>query len=60
MLFPPQMVRDFLRSRSLEPFYDENGPELYDFFRRLFALMNSGGTLRLCASMNATVLIVEV
>ncbi|MFH1343270.1 MAG: DNA methyltransferase [Pseudomonadota bacterium] len=45
MLFPPQMLRDFLRSRSVEPFYDENGPELWDFFRRLFTLMNSGGTL---------------
>jgi hypothetical protein len=45
MLFPPQMLRDFLKSRSVEPFYDENGPELWDFFRRLFALMNSGGTL---------------
>jgi hypothetical protein len=47
MLFPPQMLRDFLRSRSVEPFYDENGPELWDFFKRLFALMNSGGTLNL-------------
>ena len=45
MLFPPQMLRDFLRSRSVEPFYDENGTELWDFFVRLFALMNSGGTL---------------
>jgi hypothetical protein len=45
MLFPPQMLRDFLRTRSVEPFYDENGPELWDFFKRLFALMNSGGTL---------------
>ena len=45
MLFPPQMLRDFLRSRSVEPFYDENGPELWGFFRGLFALMNSGGTL---------------
>ena len=45
MLFPPQMLRDFLRSRSMEPFYDESGPELWDFFKRLFALMNSGGTL---------------
>jgi SAM-dependent methyltransferase len=45
MLFPPQMLRDFLRTRSIEPFYDEDGPELWDFFRRLFALMNSGGTL---------------
>ncbi len=45
MLFPPQMIRDFLRSRSMEPFYDENGSELWDFFKRLFGLMNSGGTL---------------
>jgi hypothetical protein len=45
LLFPPQMLKDFLGRRSVEPFYDENGPELWDFFRRLFALMNSGGTL---------------
>ena len=45
MLFPPQMIRDLLRSRSVEPFYDENGPELWDFFKRLFGLMNTGGTL---------------
>jgi len=45
MLFPPQMIRDLLRSRSVEPFYDENGSELWDFFKRLFALMNTGGTL---------------
>jgi hypothetical protein len=45
MLFPPQMLKDFLRSRSIEPFYDENGPELWDFFKRLFGLMNRGGTL---------------
>jgi hypothetical protein len=45
MLFPPQMLREFLRSRSVEPFYDESGPELWDFFKRLFGLMNSGGTL---------------
>jgi SAM-dependent methyltransferase len=44
MLFPPQMVRDHLKSRSIEPFYDENGPELWEFFKRLFALMNTGGT----------------
>ncbi len=45
MLFPPQMIRDFLRSRSMEPLYDEGGSELWDFFKRLFSLMNSGGTL---------------
>ncbi len=45
LLFPPQMLRDFLKGRSLEPFYDESGSELWDFFKRLFNLMNSGGTL---------------
>jgi hypothetical protein len=45
MLFPPHMLKDFLRNRSVEPLYDENGPELWDFFKRLFGLMNSGGTL---------------
>ena len=45
MLFPPQMLRDFLKNRSVEPFYDDNGPELWEFFKRLFALMNSGGKL---------------
>ena len=45
MLFPPQMIRDLLSSRSIEPFYDENGAELWGFFKRLFALMHTGGTL---------------
>lgn len=45
MLFPPQLIRDFLRSRSLEPLYDENGQEIWDFFKKLFELMNRGGTL---------------
>jgi hypothetical protein len=43
MLFPPQMVRDHLKNRSIEPFYDENGSELWEFFKRLFHLMNKGG-----------------
>ena len=45
MLFPPQMVRNFLRTRSTEPFYDPNGTDLWDFLKRLFGLMNAGGTL---------------
>lgn len=44
MLFPPQMIRDYLRTRSTEPFYDENGDDLWAFFKQLFALMNKGGT----------------
>jgi len=45
MLFPPQMIRDLLKNRSVEVFYDESGSELWDFFKRLFTLMNTGGTL---------------
>ena len=45
MLFPPQLIRDFLKSRSAEPFYDPNGSELWDFLKRLFSAMNEGGKL---------------
>ena len=45
MLFPPQMLRDFLRTRSNEPFYDKNGSELWEQFKRVFEKMNTGGTL---------------
>jgi hypothetical protein len=45
MLFPPQMLRDFLRTRSNEPFYDENGSELWEQFKRVFEKMNTGGSL---------------
>lgn len=45
MLFPPQFVRDYLRSRSREPFYETEGTEIWDFFKRLFNKMNTGGAL---------------
>jgi hypothetical protein len=45
MLFPPHFVRQYLKSRSTEPFYDSNGDELWEFFRRLFTLMNQGGRI---------------
>jgi len=45
MLFPPQFLRDFLKARSTEPFYDETGSEIWDFLRRLFRTMDSGGQL---------------
>ena len=45
LLFPPQLIRDFMRSRSNEPFYDENGLELWEQFKRVFAKMNTGGSL---------------
>ena len=45
MLFPPQLVRDHLKQRSTEVFYDANGGELWDFFKRLFNAMDVGGKL---------------
>ncbi len=45
MLFPPQFIRDYLKTRSVEPYYDTNGNEIWAFFRRLFSTMNTGGKL---------------
>lgn len=45
MLFPPQFIRDFLKSRSTEPFYDPNGNELWTFLKGLFSIMDTGGKL---------------
>ncbi len=45
MTFPPQFIRDHLKSRSVEPFYDPNGQELWTFFKRLFAEMSTGGQI---------------
>jgi Eco57I restriction-modification methylase/TaqI-like C-terminal specificity domain len=45
MLFPPQFVRDYLKNRSIEAYYDTEGSEIWDFMRKLFGLMNKGGVL---------------
>ncbi len=45
MLFPPQLIRNYLKSRSTEPFYDPHGGDLWAFLKRLFALMDTGGPL---------------
>jgi hypothetical protein len=45
MTFPPHFIRDHLKARSLEPFYDPNSEELWGFFKRLFAEMSSGGQI---------------
>ncbi|PZA12991.1 restriction endonuclease subunit M [Rhodopseudomonas palustris] len=45
LMFPPQLIRDFMRNRSNEPFYDEGGTELWDQFKRVFDKMNTGGAL---------------
>lgn len=43
MLFPPQMLRDHMRTRCVEPTYDTGGSEYWTFFRRLFQFMDAGG-----------------
>ncbi len=45
MLFPPQMIRDRLKSRSTEIDYEPSGQEFWEWFKRLFANMNTGGTI---------------
>jgi hypothetical protein len=45
MLFPPQMIQSYLRSRSTEVFYNENGGELWAFFKGLFGVMDVGGRI---------------
>ena len=45
MLFPPQFVRDHLKSRSAEPHYDSEGGEFWEFFKRMFAALDRGGKL---------------
>jgi len=41
--FPPSLLRDYLSSRSSDPYYEANGEEIWTTLRRLFAVMNSGG-----------------
>ncbi|MGZ8407765.1 MAG: Eco57I restriction-modification methylase domain-containing protein, partial [Caulobacteraceae bacterium] len=43
MLFPPQLIRDKLKRDSTEYTYDASGTEIWDWFRRLFGFMNTGG-----------------
>jgi hypothetical protein len=40
--FPPQLVRDRLKARSIEGEFEPNGDELWHYFRRVFGAMNDG------------------
>jgi hypothetical protein len=42
--FPPQLLRDFLIERSNDRYYDGNGREIWDGLRRLFQMMDRGGS----------------
>lgn len=43
MLFPPQFIRDYLTDQSKNPYFENEGTEIWSFFKRLFAFMNTGG-----------------
>ena len=43
MLFPPQFIRDELSRRSMSEYYEAEGTDIWEFFKRLFAHMNKGG-----------------
>ena len=45
MAFPPQLIRDRLKSRSVEIDYEPDGEEFWTFFKRLFRLMDTGGEM---------------
>jgi SAM-dependent methyltransferase len=47
MLFPPQLVREYLQARSIEPFYDPADRNIWEFFKRLFAHLDTGGAMGL-------------
>ncbi|MEN9855743.1 MAG: hypothetical protein RLZZ157_869 [Pseudomonadota bacterium] len=43
--FPPQLIRDRLKERSKEGEFEENGDELWTYFRKVFAAMNTGSAM---------------
>ncbi len=40
--YPPQLLRDFLVHRSTDPYFDQNGFEIWEVLLRLFQAMNDG------------------
>ena len=42
LLFPPQLIRDHLKNRSLEPTFESNGSEIWHYMKRIFSAMNTG------------------
>lgn len=43
LAFPPQLLRDFLISRSNDEYFDPNGTEIWERIKALFHIMNEGG-----------------
>jgi N-6 DNA Methylase/TaqI-like C-terminal specificity domain len=42
LAFPPQLLRDFLTTRSNDPYFDAAGFAIWDDVKRLFTAMNDG------------------
>lgn len=42
--FPPQLLRDFLREKARDPYYDPEGGVIWEQMRRMFKAMNEGGS----------------
>jgi hypothetical protein len=45
ILFPPQLLRDMMKGRSTDAYFDPSGQELWEQFKGLFRKMNTGGEL---------------
>jgi hypothetical protein len=45
MMFPPQLLKERLKSRSSEETYEPDGEEFWQFFKQLFSSMNSGKSM---------------
>ncbi|MDE2447194.1 MAG: N-6 DNA methylase, partial [Alphaproteobacteria bacterium] len=43
MLFPPQFIKDELMDRSRKAYYETDGNDIWEFMKRLFSFMNTGG-----------------
>lgn len=41
--FPPQLLRDFLVDRSVDPYFDPSGIDIWERIKGLFETMNEGG-----------------
>jgi type I restriction-modification system DNA methylase subunit len=44
--FPPNLLRDVLKTESLHPFYDAQGTNIWRNMQSLFSLMDRGGALQ--------------
>ena len=43
LAFPPQLLRDFLREKARDPYFDPDGTTIWEQMRRMFAALNRGG-----------------